>query len=186
MPPRNSHICHLRARSTQCCINSNKRRPERPKFLGTLQPTESRTETLRGAAKMCFYYLTCALVGSPRYLVLAQQSCYWPNGSDANSTASCSSTEDIVCCQPGDVCLSNGLCYGPGQGTVRSKHYSSRFDPQFSMSGKSQILNERKKTYRSACTVRDWSNRTVCPMAVCNGITQRNQGAMVLGRLRKA
>ena len=87
---------------------------------------------------MKFYKFILAPFVSYWSLVLAQQSCYWPNGSDANTTVSCNSTEDSVCCLPGDVCLSNGLCFGPDSGTVRSLHLSPHLQRQcfFNTSGK--------------------------------------------------
>ena len=80
---------------------------------------------------MHFYNLIFALLVSQWYLVLAQQSCYWPDGSDSNNTISCDSTEDSVCCLPGDVCLSNNLCFGPGPGMVRSIRLSSQLEQHF-------------------------------------------------------
>ena len=49
-------------------------------------------------------------------LAAAQQLCYWPNGSgigpERGIWANCYSSQDSTCCLSGDVCLSNGLCYG--------------------------------------------------------------------------
>ncbi|KAM0804210.1 hypothetical protein BDR22DRAFT_837375 [Usnea florida] len=49
-------------------------------------------------------------------LAAAQQLCYWPNGSgigpDQGIWTNCYSSQDSACCLSGDVCLSNGLCYG--------------------------------------------------------------------------
>ena len=71
--------------------------------------------------------LILALVVSRGCLVFAQQPCYWLDGSDANALVSCYSSQDSVCCWPGEVCLSNGLCFGPGKDVVR-------FDALFSLS----------------------------------------------------
>ncbi|KAK0516027.1 hypothetical protein JMJ35_002061 [Cladonia borealis] len=53
-------------------------------------------------------------------LTFAQQRCYWPNGSSITPTqepyVNCRSDEDSSCCFQGDVCLSNGLCFGSGAG----------------------------------------------------------------------
>jgi len=45
--------------------------------------------------------------------------CYWPNGNNATSLFVCSpDAENSHCCRKGDVCLTNGLCFSPGLGTV--------------------------------------------------------------------
>ena len=72
---------------------------------------------------MHFLEWTLVLSVSQWSLVLAQQSCYWPDGSgivqQQGSWVNCHSSQDSVCCFHSDVCLSNGLCYGSGIGMVR-------------------------------------------------------------------
>lgn len=62
-------------------------------------------------------------------LVLAQQPCYWPDGSGVANTpgvwVNCYSSQASTCCLYGDVCLSNGLCYGSGVDLVRPSHNPS-------------------------------------------------------------
>ena len=54
--------------------------------------------------------------------ILAQQACYWPNGSlppsDQTVLVNCYSSEESICCGQGDMCMSNGLCIGGQGGTV--------------------------------------------------------------------
>ena len=49
-------------------------------------------------------------------LAFAQQRCYWPNGStispDQGAYVSCRANEDSNCCLNGEVCLTDGLCFG--------------------------------------------------------------------------
>lgn len=57
--------------------------------------------------------------------VTAQDSraCFWPNGSTTASTNNkiyaCSDTGESPCCNEGEVCLSNNLCFSPSEGMVR-------------------------------------------------------------------
>lgn len=55
--------------------------------------------------------------------VLARQQCYWPDGSILSPSqgywVNCYSSQESTCCLNGDVCLSNGLCYGAALGQVR-------------------------------------------------------------------
>ena len=58
-----------------------------------------------------------------RYMILyvfiqrsmAQQVCYWPDGSKIYTGPSrdCYASQDSHCCGEEEVCLSNGLCYSP-------------------------------------------------------------------------
>lgn len=72
---------------------------------------------------------TLALFVSELSLVLAQQPCYWPNGSSIVSSQgtwiNCYSSQASVCCYHGDICLTNGLCYGSQGGMVRALWSSS-------------------------------------------------------------
>ena len=81
---------------------------------------------------MSIHHLVFLIFISHYKLVLARQSCYWPNGSEANDTVSCNKSEDSVCCLPGDVCLSNNLCFGPGPGAVRQFHFSPNLEQHIS------------------------------------------------------
>ena len=57
-------------------------------------------------------------------VVPAQQSCYWPNGSGIQPSqrtwVNFYPSQDSACCLEGEVCLSNGLCYGSWIGAVSS------------------------------------------------------------------
>lgn len=57
---------------------------------------------------------------------IAQQSCYWPDGTGVNQSMgeyiNCYADHDSHCCSKEDVCLSNGLCYGSVMGMVRQVH----------------------------------------------------------------
>lgn len=72
---------------------------------------------------------TLALFVSELSWVLAQQSCYWPDGSgirpDQGTWINCYSSQDSVCCYQGEACLSNGLCFAAGEGSVRTLWSSS-------------------------------------------------------------
>ena len=95
--------------------------------------------------------------------VFAQQTCYWPNGSGLTAPqgywVSCYSNQASTSCLNGDVCLSNGLCYGPGIGMVR---------PTYPRGYIEQIIDFTIKTYRGGCTLKDWDNITACPNQWCN------------------
>ena len=68
---------------------------------------------------MTFYSLVIVLVIFRLYQVLAQQSCYWPDGSDAlNFTVNCYPSQESACCWPNEVYISDGLCFVPNIGTV--------------------------------------------------------------------
>ena len=71
---------------------------------------------------MHFYKNIVALFIVSLPLAPAQQSCYWPIGSGIKPSqgvwVNCYSSQDSVCCLNGDVCLSNGLCYGSPIGVV--------------------------------------------------------------------
>lgn len=66
-------------------------------------------------------------------LVLAQQPCYWPDGSvmapDQGPFMNCYSSQDIACCKSTEVCLENGLCYGAEAGWVCPSHSLSYLEP---------------------------------------------------------
>ena len=52
---------------------------------------------------------------------LAQQTCYWPDGTVPPQSAgyvNCYLNQDSHCCLSSEVCLSNGLCYGSKYGWV--------------------------------------------------------------------
>ena len=93
----------------------------------------------------------------------AQQSCYWPDGSGIASEqgvwVNCHPSQDSACCRQGELCLSNGLCYGPFLGVVGPSKPLAYFGPN---------TDSMRKTYRGACTVSDWSNETACPSQWCN------------------
>lgn len=120
---------------------------------------------IRRAAYMPLHNLVFALLISYWYQVHAQQLCYWHDGSDASnrSMTSCYPSQDSTCCWPGDVCLSNALCFSAVSGTVRSTHHSSPVVLPFSIITYLLV----PKLYRGACTVRDWSNSTVCLADLC-------------------
>ena len=103
-------------------------------------------------------------------LAAAQQLCYWPNGSgigpEQGVWANCYSSQDSACCLNGDVCLSNGLCYGSPIAVVSPVVPFSL--PQTSICIAPIEADSRKKTYRGACTIKDWSNTTACPTQWCN------------------
>ena len=65
---------------------------------------------------MHFHISTFALFSIHSSIILAQQACYWPDGSGVRPGqgpwVNCYSSQDSVCCHQGEVCLSNGLCYG--------------------------------------------------------------------------
>ena len=68
-------------------------------------------------ALLIFALLSCL------YVTLAQQTCYWPDGSTPAQNegyVNCYSNQDSHCCVHGEVCLGNGLCYGSAYGWVRS------------------------------------------------------------------
>lgn len=55
-----------------------------------------------------FAIALCALSSS----ALAQRNCYYPGGKLVERDSPCNPTADhSSCCDPGDVCLSNGLCF---------------------------------------------------------------------------
>lgn len=66
-------------------------------------------------------------------LVLAQQKCYWPDGSGVRPNqgywVNCYPSQASTCCKNGEVCLSNGLCYGSEIDMVRPRHPSSYLEP---------------------------------------------------------
>ena len=57
-------------------------------------------------------------------LAFAQQKCYWPNESslipNQGVLINCRANEDSNCCHEGEVCISDGLCFGSAIGMVRS------------------------------------------------------------------
>lgn len=119
---------------------------------------------------MHFLKWTLALSVSQWSSVLAQQSCYWPNGSNITQGywMNCHSSQDSVCCYYRDVCLSNGLCYGSSIGMVRT---CAPFQLQDCRSGRVSCrmnADSQTKVYRGGCTVQDWSNTTACPNHWCN------------------
>lgn len=65
---------------------------------------------------------------------LAQQSCYWPDGSSppaSDGYVDCYLNQDSQCCLSRDACLSNGLCYGSTYGWVRPVHSFSLIQDTF-------------------------------------------------------
>ena len=103
-------------------------------------------------------------------LAAAQQLCYWPNGSgigpDQGIWVNCYSSQDSACCLSGDVCLSNGLCYGSPIAVVCPLFPVPL--PQTTIRIALIETDSSEKTYRGACTVKDWSNTTACPTQWCN------------------
>ena len=93
----------------------------------------------------------------------AQQSCYWPDGSGVRGEqgvwVNCHPSQDSTCCRQGEMCLSNGLCYGSFIAAVGLSSSLAYFGPH---------TDSMRKTYRGACTVKDWSNTTACPTQWCN------------------
>lgn len=73
----------------------------------------SMKNTVQSALAIAFTYFSTTI---------AQQVCYWPYGTEANFTkdklVNCSPDQDSQCCRKGDVCLSNGLCFGAACGRV--------------------------------------------------------------------
>ncbi len=68
------------------------------------------------------------------------RQCYFSDSSIALDYLPCASTGDIHCCNKGETCLSNGLCYGGNIGLI----------------------------YQGGCSVREW-NSQYCPSACRNG-----------------
>lgn len=71
----------------------------------------------------------------------------------------CYPSQDSACCLNGDVCLSNGLCYGSPVNVVRPSYLCSYLVPN---------TESLVKVYRGGCTVKDWSNTTACPTQWCD------------------
>lgn len=82
---------------------------------------------------MHFYKSILALSIFSSSLVLAQQPCYWPDGSGIaphqETYVNCYSSQDSACCKSTEVCLSNGLCYGSAYGWVRPSYSLSYLEP---------------------------------------------------------
>ena len=118
---------------------------------------------------MIFYHFTFtfAICGWYLNLVLAQQSCYWPDRSEVNGMLNCYSSQDSVCCWPTQVCLSNGLCYNPDRKLVRSPYFTPFLIQPFRNSRYDSNTEHVRKAYRGSCTVNDWSNTTVCLSQFC-------------------
>lgn len=51
------------------------------------------------------------------YLIQAKETCYWPDGSQAEEYFACHEG-DSPCCRDGEICLSNSLCYVAALGKV--------------------------------------------------------------------
>lgn len=75
---------------------------------------------------MRFHNFVFALFVSHWSLLLAQQPCYWPDGSgiapNQGYWVNCYSSQNRTCCKSGEVCLSNGSCYGSEIGQVSLLH----------------------------------------------------------------
>lgn len=48
-------------------------------------------------------------------IALANQTCYYPDGSIAQGDKPCGNGTDVACCGSGGICLSNGLCMDVAQ-----------------------------------------------------------------------
>ena len=110
---------------------------------------------------------TFAICSWYSYLALAQQPCYWYDRSEVNGMLNCYSSQDSACCWPSQVCLSNGLCYNPAEDLVRSAYSTSFFVQPFENPRFDSSTEHVRKAYRGSCTVRDWSNTTVCLTQFC-------------------
>jgi hypothetical protein len=53
------------------------------------------------------------------FIFQAFAECYYPDGKVASGLTPCNSTAKVShCCRDADVCLSNGLCFSTGLGTI--------------------------------------------------------------------
>ncbi|KAF2685342.1 hypothetical protein K458DRAFT_417403 [Lentithecium fluviatile CBS 122367] len=84
------------------------------------------------------YTAFCASV----FFARAIAECYYPDGKIAPGLVPCNATAEVThCCRDADVCLSNGLCFSTGLGTI----------------------------VRRGCTDSKWNN-TVCPTFCTDGV----------------
>lgn len=100
------------------------------------------------------------------YTILAQQKCYWPNGSSPTpgqvDLVNCYASQASTCCSKGDICMSNGLCFSGSIGLVCIMYSCCARQP-------SKILCEMRtdsnmKAYRGGCTEQNWNNTNACPL----------------------
>lgn len=78
------------------------------------------------------YLLQCLILilHLPIPLSTAQQQCYWPDGTttvdggDHPKYINCYPNQDSHCCGEGEICQSNGLCYGADSGWVNLTGFS--------------------------------------------------------------
>ena len=93
--------------------------------------------------------------------ILANQACYWPNGTE-NALVNCYSSQTSICCAPGDMCMSNGLCIGGALGMVWIMYslYALNSDLRIPHGTKT---DPKMQAYRGGCTDKNWSNTTTCP-----------------------
>ncbi|KAF3402645.1 hypothetical protein DPV78_004777 [Talaromyces pinophilus] len=59
--------------------------------------------------------LIAVLTPSLSAVALANQTCYYPDGSIAQGDKPCGNGTDVACCGSGGICLSNGLCMDVAQ-----------------------------------------------------------------------
>ena len=110
--------------------------------------------------------IRCVFVCLFIHVTHAQQQCYWPDGSLVDSSTdgflNCYSDRDSQCCANGEVCLSNGLCFGPGIGQVG----------QFQLIHNRQQLPQHLLTQASSIEAPAQSKTGVIPRLVQpNGVT---------------
>jgi len=89
-----------------------------------------------------FYILVLA---STLFSLSTQQQCYYPDGKLATGLIPCNASAPVShCCRESDVCLTNGLCFSAGLGSI----------------------------VRRGCTEKGW-NSTDCPNFCTKGMCQK-------------
>jgi hypothetical protein len=85
-------------------------------------------------------------------LVSSVLNCYYPNAASASTHTPCdASAETSACCDPGDLCLSNGYCFQQfgawsnrlARGSCTDSTWGSSICPQFCDDGKSSPAAQR-------------------------------------------
>lgn len=76
-------------------------------------------------------------------VALANQTCYYPDGSIAQGDKPCGNGTDVACCGSGGICLSNGLCMDVAQpntlarSSCTDKSWTSGNCPNYCLQGES-------------------------------------------------
>lgn len=97
------------------------------------------------------------------------QSCFYPSGTQTGAdTVPCNNTGSgfTHCCTSGDVCISNGFCFGAAQAMVRLSPslIQQRLQQAASTITKFSRANIAQQVYRGACTDSSF-NSTKCPQS---------------------